>query len=60
MPWVRFLRAFSWDPPERRGRTTIVYSAGSVLFVRRSCADAAIAAEAAVPTSRPEERRTCL
>lgn len=60
MPWVQFTRAFSWDPPERRGRTTIVYAAGSVLFVRRACAEAAIAAGAAVSTSRPEERRTCL
>ena len=53
--WVRFLRAFRWDPPERRGQTTVLYPAGAVLFVRRICAEAAIAAGAAVTTTRPQE-----
>ncbi|WP_296584233.1 hypothetical protein [Xanthobacter sp.] len=56
--WVRFLRAFRWDPPERRGNTTIVYPAGAVLFVRRICAEAAVASGAAVITTRPGGPRT--
>lgn len=56
MPWVRFLRPFSWDPPERRGRTTLSFPAGAVLFVRRLCAADAIAAGAAVPTTKPEDQ----
>lgn len=58
MPWVRFTRQFPWDPPERKGRTTIVYPAGAVLFIRRACAEDAFAAGAAIPTTRPEDQRT--
>lgn len=57
MPWVRFTEAFSWDPPERRGRTTIQFRPGSVLLVRRLCADAAVAAGAAVLVPKPEDHR---
>lgn len=57
MPWVQFLRRFPWNPPERRGLTTIVFPTGAVLFVRRRCAEDAIAAGAAVPTTRPEDPR---
>ena len=55
MPWVRFIERFSWDPPERRGRTTIVFPTGTVRFVRRACAEAALVKGAAVPATRPED-----
>lgn len=57
MPWVRFLRRFAWRPPEHRGRTTIVFPAATVRFVRCRCAEDAIAARAAIPTTRPEDPR---
>lgn len=53
MPWVRFVRAFDWDPPERRGLTTIAFSAGSTACVRIACAAAAVADGAAVRVKRP-------
>lgn len=53
--WVRFLRRFAWSPPERMGRTTIVFPAGIVRFVRRQCAADAVAAGAAIPTTRPDK-----
>lgn len=53
MPWVRFVRAFDWDPPERRGLTTIAFAAGEPVCVRIACAAAAVAAGAAVRVKRP-------
>lgn len=55
MPWVRFRQVFDWDPPERRGRTTLAFAAGSVVCVRTECAKAAIAAGAAVKAKRPRD-----
>lgn len=52
--WVRFVAAFDWNPPERHGRVTLSYPAGAILFVRRACAAAAIAAGRAVATTRNE------
>lgn len=52
--WVRFLRDFDFNPPERRGRVTVAYRAGMVRLVRKCCADAAIAAGAAEWTERPK------
>jgi hypothetical protein len=52
--WVRFLRAYDFDPPERGGRVTISYPAGLVTLVRRCCAAAAIAVGAAEPAERPQ------
>lgn len=54
MPWVKFMRDFRWDPPERKGRTTIAYAADSVHFVRKACADDARAAGAAVTIRKPK------
>jgi hypothetical protein len=54
MPWVRFVDDFDFRPPERR-RVCIAYKRGMVQFVRRVCADGAIAKGRAVETERPSE-----
>lgn len=54
--WVRFVRDFSWEPPERKGRVALAFRAGAVAFVRRACGSAALAAGSAVPARRPERR----
>lgn len=56
--WVRFVEGFVWAPPERKGRVSLVFQSGSVLFVRRACGEAAIAAGKAVP-SEPQRVRAC-
>lgn len=55
MPWVRFTERFLWDPPERKGRVTISYEAGSVFNVPRACATAALAAGKGTPAKKPTE-----
>ena len=57
MPYVRFSRAFDWNPPERHGMTTLAYEAGKIYSVRTECARAAVAAGAATRTTRPKEPR---
>lgn len=51
--WIRFTRNFDWEPPELKGRAVTAYKAGMERFVRRNCAEAALAAGAAVRTGRP-------
>lgn len=51
--WVRFLRNFDWDPPERKGRVTLFFEAGKTHLVRKLCALAAIERGAAVRVERP-------
>lgn len=53
--WVRFIREFWWEPPERKGRVTLRYAEGAVLFVRRACAAEALAKGAAERASRPSK-----
>lgn len=53
MPWVRFLSDYDFRPPEAPRRICIAYKAGMVQFVRRVCADEAIAAGKAELTERP-------
>lgn len=52
MPRVRFLRDFDWSPPERGGRLTLAFKAGTEILVRRICAAEAIAAGAAEPVTK--------
>ncbi len=54
--WVRFIAPFDWCPPERKGRVTLAFAAGAVLFVRRACGAAAVAAGKAVALHRPGGR----
>jgi len=54
--WLRFVRAFEWRPPERQGHTLIVFRPGRVVFARKLCAAAALAAGAAVAVPRPADR----
>jgi hypothetical protein len=49
MPWIKFVKDFRWDPPERNGRVTVSFKAGAKVLVRRKCADDAIASGAAKP-----------
>ncbi|MFG1417020.1 hypothetical protein V5F38_04280 [Xanthobacter sp. V0B-10] len=51
--WLHFTREFWWSPPERAGRITLRFLAGSTHFVRRLCAAAALAEGAAEQTTRP-------
>jgi len=51
--WVRFLRRYDFNPPERYGRSTITYQAGALVLVRRVCALEAIALGAAELAARP-------
>lgn len=53
MPWIRFTRDFDYSPPEKGGRVTIAYRAGTVANVTRACADAAMARGAGQPSARP-------
>ncbi len=39
-----FTRDFTWSPPEKRGHVHIEFKEGMTLFVRRKCAEEAIAA----------------
>lgn len=41
MPWVRFVRDFTYVPSLRRS-VSIAYKPGMVLFVKRECAEQAI------------------
>lgn len=50
--WVRFTRAFLWTPQNDR-RWSIQYNEGHPYNVTRACADAAIAAGAAVRAKSP-------
>jgi hypothetical protein len=52
--WVRFTSDFDWRPPERKGTVTVAYRAGMTKYVRKACAEAAIAAGKAQPTDRPD------
>lgn len=55
MAWVLFSAAFAWDPPERKGLTTLTYEPGEEpRNVRRLCADAAIAAGKATEADPPK------
>jgi len=51
---LRFTADFRWSPPERKGRSTILFRAGRVYFVRLVCAKAALAAKVAVPVRKGE------
>jgi hypothetical protein len=57
--WVLFLARYDFSPPERRGRTTIVYQPGTLALVRGICARLSIAGGYAVKAARPprEARR---
>lgn len=50
--WLHFRQDFSWRPPEKNGRVIIEYHGGTTLFVRRKCAEEAIAAGAAEPITK--------
>lgn len=52
--WVRFTQDFAWSPPEKRGRVIIEYRTGMTLFVRRKCAEKAIAAGVAEAVTKGE------
>jgi hypothetical protein len=47
--WIRFTKDFDFSPPERGGRATVSYKAGTKANVRRIAAEAAIAAGKAEP-----------
>lgn len=53
MPWLRFLADFDFHPPERP-QSTVAYKRGMVKFVRRVCAEQAIAKGRAVESQRPK------
>lgn len=50
--WIAFSRDFTWSPPEKSGRVQIEFRSGMTLFVRRKCAEEAIAADAAEPITK--------
>lgn len=54
--WVRFLRAFDFDPPRYGGRVTLAFTAGQEVRVPRACASAALAARAAVEITPPRSQ----
>lgn len=58
MPWIAFTRDFDWSPPEKKGRVSIAYKSGMTLFVRRTCAEEAIAAGAAEPVTKETKHGT--
>lgn len=51
--WVRFVKPFNFRPPEKP-QSHVAYKAGMVKFVRRICAEMAIAAGKAERTVRPQ------
>jgi hypothetical protein len=51
--WIRFTKDFDFSPPERGGRATVSYKAGTKANVRRIAAEAAIAAGKAVVVETP-------
>lgn len=53
MPWVLFTANFDFHPPENRF-SFVAYKAGMIQFVRRVCAERAIASGKAEPTVRPQ------
>lgn len=55
MPWVYFEMVFTWDPPERNGRVTLVYAKGTTQFVRRACAEEVMRQKKGGIVSRPED-----
>lgn len=54
MPWVLFTGSFDWVPP-LAPMTAVAYRCGMRLLVTTPCAQAAIAAGKAEPSSRPQE-----
>lgn len=54
MPWVRFTSDFDWKPAPQ---ITVAYRAGTVMFVRRICAEAAVAAGVGTLTLKPKDKR---
>ncbi len=56
MPWIKFTHDFDFRPPEKP-RVCIAYKRGMVQFVRRVCAERALAAGKAVVTERPNAGR---
>lgn len=51
MPWVRFIADFDFKP---KRAVTIAYRRGMVKMVTTPCANAALAAGKAEPTTKPE------
>lgn len=54
MPWVRFTKAFDWQP---RHNYIVAYEAGSEVLVSGRCAETAIAKGKAIAIERPQERK---
>jgi len=55
MARVKFLRSYDWRPPERLN-IVISFQGGNVYSVRRACAEAALAAGAAVQITKNQRR----
>ncbi|WP_129415265.1 hypothetical protein [Mesorhizobium sp. Pch-S] len=54
--WIRFTEDFDFSPAALGGRVTTAFKAGMVENVTRECSEAAIAANRAVPASRPRTK----
>lgn len=52
MPWVRFVKDFNFRPPERP-QSHLAFKAGMASFVRKACAEQAIAEGKAVVIKKP-------
>lgn len=56
--WVRFLRNWDWNIPERGSRATLAFQAGAEVRLTRRQHESAMAAGVAVSIPNPRHART--